>query len=126
MPLRLAVTGRTRGPEMADLMPLLQARGEAAAVYRHLLGTDRHPTADEVFTAVRGAIPDNQRQLGIGAGIARNRGAGIVDEIGPVADPPAQHRLLLDEIEIYAGLLAPKGYLLTIKNKKSSATAGKI
>ncbi len=26
MPLRLAVTGRARGPEMADLMPLLQAK----------------------------------------------------------------------------------------------------
>ncbi|MEO8529763.1 MAG: glutamate--tRNA ligase, partial [Deltaproteobacteria bacterium] len=26
MPLRLALTGRARGPEMADVMPLLQQR----------------------------------------------------------------------------------------------------
>ena len=29
MPLRLAVTGRTRGPEMADVMPLLQTKPKA-------------------------------------------------------------------------------------------------
>ncbi|HEX7117497.1 MAG TPA: transcriptional repressor [Longimicrobiales bacterium] len=31
---------------------------QRAAVYRHLLGTERHPTADDVFTAVRAEIPD--------------------------------------------------------------------
>ena len=45
------------------LRDVLEANGQRyteqrAAVYRHLLGTDSHPTADEVFTAVRGAIPD--------------------------------------------------------------------
>jgi len=41
----------------------LESRGQRyteqrAAVYRFLLGTVRHPTADEVFTAVRSDIPD--------------------------------------------------------------------
>ncbi len=41
----------------------LEAKGQRyteqrAAVYRYLLGTVRHPTADEVFTAVRSEIPD--------------------------------------------------------------------
>lgn len=31
---------------------------QRAAVYRHLVGTDTHPTADEVFTGVRASIPD--------------------------------------------------------------------
>lgn len=31
---------------------------QRAAVYRYLVGTDTHPTADEVFTAVRSSIPD--------------------------------------------------------------------
>ncbi|MFS8639197.1 MAG: transcriptional repressor [Gemmatimonadota bacterium] len=31
---------------------------QRAAVYRYLLETDRHPTADDVFTAVRAEIPD--------------------------------------------------------------------
>lgn len=31
---------------------------QRAAVYRHLLETDQHPTADDVFTAVRAEIPD--------------------------------------------------------------------
>lgn len=31
---------------------------QRASVYRFLLGTDSHPTADDVFTSVRGQIPD--------------------------------------------------------------------
>jgi Fe2+ or Zn2+ uptake regulation protein len=31
---------------------------QRAAVYRYLLGTEAHPTADDVFTTVRGEIPD--------------------------------------------------------------------
>jgi Fur family transcriptional regulator, peroxide stress response regulator len=31
---------------------------QRAAVFRYLLATHTHPTADDVFTAVRGAIPD--------------------------------------------------------------------
>lgn len=31
---------------------------QRAAVYRFLLATDQHPTADDVFTAVRNEIPD--------------------------------------------------------------------
>ena len=31
---------------------------QRAAVYRYLLGTEAHPTADDVFTSVRHEIPD--------------------------------------------------------------------
>ena len=31
---------------------------QRAAVYRHLCAVETHPTADDVFTAVRVAIPD--------------------------------------------------------------------
>lgn len=49
-------------PEMV-LRHALEAKGQRyteqrASVYRFLLGTTMHPTADEVFTAVRGEIPD--------------------------------------------------------------------
>ena len=42
---------------------MLEASGQRftdqrAAVYRYLCGTDQHPTADEVFTAVRTQITD--------------------------------------------------------------------
>ncbi len=45
------------------LREALEANGQRfteqrAAVYRYLAGTDAHPTADEVFTAVRAEIPD--------------------------------------------------------------------
>ncbi len=47
----------------ADLRHALEANGQRfteqrAAVYRFLRGTDEHPSADEVFTAVRGDIAD--------------------------------------------------------------------
>lgn len=47
----------------ALLREALEANGQRfteqrAAVYRHLLATESHPTADEVFTAVRAEIPD--------------------------------------------------------------------
>jgi Fe2+ or Zn2+ uptake regulation protein len=52
-------------PEESDalLRQALEAHGQRfteqrAAVYRFLRGTDEHPTADEVFTAVRGDIAD--------------------------------------------------------------------
>jgi Fe2+ or Zn2+ uptake regulation protein len=52
-------------PEEADtlLRQALEAHGQRfteqrAAVYRFLRGTYEHPTADEVFTAVRGDIAD--------------------------------------------------------------------
>jgi Fur family peroxide stress response transcriptional regulator len=52
-------------PEQADalLRDALEANGQRftdqrAAVYRFLLGTTNHPTADEVFTAVRADIAD--------------------------------------------------------------------
>ena len=52
-------------PEQADtlLREALEANGQRftdqrAAVYRFLLGTTDHPTADEVFTAVRADIVD--------------------------------------------------------------------
>lgn len=58
------VTARMR-PELADalLREALEANGQRftdqrAAVYRFLLGTTDHPTADEVFTAVRADIAD--------------------------------------------------------------------
>jgi Fur family transcriptional regulator, peroxide stress response regulator len=57
-------TARMR-PEAADavLREALEASGQRfteqrAAVYRFLRGTTDHPTADEVFTAVRGEILD--------------------------------------------------------------------
>lgn len=54
----------THTPERErQLRAVLEANGQRyteqrAAVYRHLAGTDTHPTADDVFTAVRGEIPD--------------------------------------------------------------------
>lgn len=52
-------------PEQADalLREALEAKGQRftdqrAAVYRFLLATTDHPTADEVFTAVRAEIAD--------------------------------------------------------------------
>lgn len=52
-------------PDIADaqLRRALEAHGQRftdqrAAVYRFLMGTFEHPTADEVFTAVRGEISD--------------------------------------------------------------------
>lgn len=55
----------TASPEAGEalLRSTLEAHGQRctdqrAAVYRFLAGTDQHPSADEVFTVVRGAIPD--------------------------------------------------------------------
>ncbi len=52
-------------PDAADavLRRALDASGQRfteqrAAVYRRLLATDQHPTADDVFTAVRADVPD--------------------------------------------------------------------
>ena len=47
----------------AMLREALESNGQRyteqrAAVYRFLLGTETHPTADEVFTSVRQEIPD--------------------------------------------------------------------
>jgi Fe2+ or Zn2+ uptake regulation protein len=47
----------------AMLREALEASGQRytdqrAAVYRFLLGTDAHPSADDVFTAVRGELPE--------------------------------------------------------------------
>lgn len=60
----MPTTARMR-PEQADglLRDALEANGQRftdqrAAVYRFLLGTTDHPTADEVFTAVRADIAD--------------------------------------------------------------------
>ena len=57
-------TARARPEETeAVLRQVLEAHGQRfteqrAAVYRFLRGTFQHPTADEVFTAVRGDISD--------------------------------------------------------------------
>jgi Fe2+ or Zn2+ uptake regulation protein len=54
----------TREPDPEVLLrEALEANGQRyteqrAAVYRHLCATEMHPTADDVFTAVRVAIPD--------------------------------------------------------------------
>jgi Fur family peroxide stress response transcriptional regulator len=60
----MSLTARMR-PEQADalLRDALEANGQRftdqrAAVYRYLLGTTEHPTADEVFTSVRADIAD--------------------------------------------------------------------
>src|SRR5687768_17011942 len=54
--------GLAHDPE-ARLRDALAASGQRfteqrAAVYRHLCSVETHPTADDVFTAVRDAIPD--------------------------------------------------------------------
>ena len=56
------VVGRESRAEEA-LREALEANGQRyteqrAAVYRYLCGTEAHPTADDVFTAVRSEIPD--------------------------------------------------------------------
>ena len=56
------VDSRVASPDEA-LRDALEANGQRfteqrAAVYRFLCGTTNHPTADEVFTAVRGEITD--------------------------------------------------------------------
>ena len=50
-------------PNEVKLRRALEAGGQRfteqrAAVYRYLAGTDVHPTADEVYSAVREALPD--------------------------------------------------------------------
>jgi Fe2+ or Zn2+ uptake regulation protein len=61
-PLTASGYGSVSDPELL-LRGALEANGQRfteqrAAVYRYLLGTDIHPTADDVFTAVRTDIPD--------------------------------------------------------------------
>lgn len=57
-------TARARAEDTdARLREVLEAHGQRfteqrSAVFRFLAGTDQHPTADEVFTAVRGDISD--------------------------------------------------------------------
>ena len=57
-------TARARAEDTdARLREVLEAHGQRfteqrSAVYRFLAGTDQHPSADEVFTVVRGEIPD--------------------------------------------------------------------
>jgi Fur family transcriptional regulator, peroxide stress response regulator len=56
-------TQRADGTAESVLREALEANGhrftdQRAAVYRFLLDTAEHPTADEVFTAVRGEITD--------------------------------------------------------------------
>jgi Fe2+ or Zn2+ uptake regulation protein len=65
----MSITTLATGPVIppaeveATLREALEANGQRfteqrAAVYRRLLATKSHPTADEVFTAVRADIPD--------------------------------------------------------------------
>lgn len=60
----MSTTAPLRRPEPeAELRLALEANGQRyteqrSAVYRFLRGTDEHPTADEVFTAVRHEIVD--------------------------------------------------------------------
>ena len=56
-------TIETHNDTEAMLREALEANGQRyteqrAAVYRFLMGTDAHPTADDVFTSVRHEIPD--------------------------------------------------------------------
>lgn len=62
MSMNATVTSPPADPA-AVLRSALESKGhrftdQRAAVYRFLLGTDQHPTADDVFTAVRAEIPD--------------------------------------------------------------------
>lgn len=57
------VADSTAKPIEATLRDVLESNGQRvteqrAAVYRFLSGTVEHPTADEVYTAVRGQISD--------------------------------------------------------------------
>jgi Fe2+ or Zn2+ uptake regulation protein len=61
----MSTTAHIHSAEETDrvLREALEANGQRfteqrAAVYRFLRSTDEHPTADEVFTAVRGEISD--------------------------------------------------------------------
>lgn len=60
----MTLTTTTNEPEFdRQLRVALEANGQRyteqrAAVYRYLLSTDAHPTADDVFTTVRHDIPD--------------------------------------------------------------------
>lgn len=60
----MAITTTATEPEFdRQLRVALEANGQRyteqrAAVYRYLLSTDAHPTADDVFTTVRHDIPD--------------------------------------------------------------------
>jgi Fur family transcriptional regulator, peroxide stress response regulator len=60
----MAITTTINEPEFdRQLRVALEANGQRyteqrAAVYRYLLSTDAHPTADDVFTTVRHDIPD--------------------------------------------------------------------
>ncbi len=61
--LEQQVTARQGGTAERRLREALEASGQRfteqrAAVYRCLVGTDTHPTADEVFISVRTSIPD--------------------------------------------------------------------
>ena len=58
----LAPNGASAGADLL-LREALEANGQRfteqrAAVYKFLVGTDSHPTADDVFTSVRADIPD--------------------------------------------------------------------
>jgi Fe2+ or Zn2+ uptake regulation protein len=60
----MGITTTATEPEFdRQLRVALEANGQRyteqrAAVYRYLLSTDAHPTADDVFTTVRHDIPD--------------------------------------------------------------------
>ncbi|HEX7048938.1 MAG TPA: transcriptional repressor [Longimicrobiales bacterium] len=65
MPTTTATRQESIAPRDAEtvLRQALEASGQRfteqrAAVYRCLRSTDQHPTADDVFTTVRAAIPD--------------------------------------------------------------------
>lgn len=58
---RSAMAGGANAEEL--LRGALEANGQRfteqrASVYRYLLSTEAHPTADDVFTSVRGELPD--------------------------------------------------------------------
>lgn len=63
-PMILPTQKAASQPKVEEVLrEALEANGQRyteqrAAVYRHLLSTESHPTADEVFTAVRAEIPD--------------------------------------------------------------------
>lgn len=61
--LRAHAETTTASPPEGLLREALEANGQRfteqrAAVYRCLLATDRHPSADDVFTEVRRVVPD--------------------------------------------------------------------
>lgn len=105
----------------ATLREALEANGQRfteqrAAVYRHLLATDCHPSADEVFTAVRADIPDIslatvykslETLVGCSLAVKLTYGDGSARYDGRTDPHPHARCLVCDTVLDVPGKLAP-------------------